>query len=65
MNIRIYPKFSFHRTDYAPLRPDVLGDGLAEEIFKDYNGQTYWLSFDMDKFIKFPKVAKPGCWVWC
>ncbi|MBA4058134.1 MAG: DUF2279 domain-containing protein, partial [Marivirga sp.] len=24
-------------------------------IFKDYNGQTYWLSFDMDKFIRFPK----------
>lgn len=52
--IRIYPKFSFHRTDYAKLRPEVLGDGLPSEIFKDYNGQTYWLSVDMDKFIRFP-----------
>ena len=57
--IRIHPKFSFHRTDFAPLRPSLLGDGLREEILKDYNGQTYWLSFDIDKFLKkenkFPK----------
>lgn len=52
--LRIYPKFSFHRTGYAPQRPDVLGNGLPDEILKDYNGQTYWLSFDMDKFIRFP-----------
>lgn len=52
---RIYPKFSFHRTDYAPLRPNVLGNGLPGEIFKDYNGQTHWLSFDMDKFLPFPR----------
>jgi len=53
--IRIQPKFSFRRTSYAPLRPDVLGDGFITELFKDYNGQTYWLSFDMDKFLRFPK----------
>ena len=52
---RIYPKFSFQRTHYAPLRPAVLGNGLAEEILKDYNGQTQWLSVDMDKFMRFPK----------
>lgn len=53
--LRIYPKFSFHQTDYAPMRPNVLGDNLVSEMFKDYNGQTYWLSFDMDKFVRFPK----------
>lgn len=52
---RIYPKFSFHRTSYAKERPEVLGDNYYGEMLKDYNGQTYWLSFDMDKFIKFPK----------
>jgi len=54
-DIRVYPKFSFHRTDYAQLRPSVLGSGLPREIFKDYNGQTYWLSFDLDKFFRFPR----------
>lgn len=53
--IRLVPKFSFHRTSYAPLRPNVLGNGLSSEILKDYNGQTYWLSVDMDKFMPFPK----------
>lgn len=53
--VRIQPKFSFHRTGYAPLRPKELGNGISEEWLKDYNGQTYWLSVDMDKFVKFPK----------
>lgn len=54
--IRIQPKFSFQRTPYPNLRDDgVLGTGPFSEIFKDYNGQTYWLSFNMDKFIPFPK----------
>lgn len=53
--ILIYPKFSFHRSDYASLRPNVLGDNAISEMFKDYNGQTYWLSLDMDKFVRFPK----------
>ena len=53
--IRIHPKFSFHRTDYAEMRSDVLGNDLPSELLKDYNGQTFWLSFDMDKFIKFPR----------
>ena len=53
--VRITPKFSFHRTSYAPLRPNVLGSDLTSEILKDYNGQTYWFSVDMDKFMPFPK----------
>ncbi len=57
---RIYPKFSFHRTEYAPLRPDVLGDNAISEMLKDYNGQTYWLSVDMDKFVRFPTWLNLG-----
>jgi uncharacterized protein YfiM (DUF2279 family) len=53
--VRIYPKFSFHQTAYAAQNPDLLGSGLSQEFLKDYNGQTYWLSADMDKFIRFPK----------
>lgn len=53
--IRIYPKFSFHPTDYADLRPNTLGDSFGSQLLKDYNGQTYWICFDMDKFMKFPE----------
>lgn len=53
--IRLIPKFSFSYTAYASQRPQVLGDNPVSEILKDYNGQTYWLSVDTDKFITFPK----------
>ncbi|HEY3402718.1 MAG TPA: DUF2279 domain-containing protein [Ohtaekwangia sp.] len=58
--IRIHPKFSFHRTEYPDNRPDVLGDDLPSELIKDYNGQTFWLSVDMDKFMQFPKWLNLG-----
>lgn len=47
--VRIHPKFSFHRTSFARDRPDVLGSGISE-VLKDYNGQTYWWSIDVGKF---------------
>lgn len=55
---RIKMKFSFHQTHYASIRPELLGETLLEQVLKDYNGQTYWLSFDIHAFIKkspFPK----------
>ena len=52
--IRIYPKFSFHTTSLAPENPNTLGTGFSQ-VIKDYNGQTYWLSVDMDKFMRFPR----------
>jgi hypothetical protein len=56
-DIRLHPKFSFRRSPYSDLRPDVLGSNLTEQILKDYNGQTYWLSVDLYAFTGggFPK----------
>ncbi|KAA9332899.1 DUF2279 domain-containing protein [Adhaeribacter soli] len=59
--IRIQPKFSFHKTRYAGLRPEVLGNSLAERALKDYNGQTYWLVVDVAKFL--PKENKYPKWL--
>jgi hypothetical protein len=55
---RIIPKFSFHTTPYASARPNVLGSNLPEQILKDYNGQTYWLSFNLHSFFKGSKIPK-------
>ena len=49
---RITPKFSFHQTKFASQRPETLGTSLNEQILKDYNGQTYWLSFNIQSFTK-------------
>ena len=55
---RIVPKFSFHTTPYASARPNVLGNSLGEQILKDYNGQTYWLSVNVHSFFKQSKIPK-------
>lgn len=55
---RIIPKFSFHTTKYADLRPELLGKSVSEQILKDYNGQTYWLSANVYSFAKTTKIPK-------
>lgn len=55
---RIQLKYSFHRTKYAQLRPDKLGNNFLEEVLKDYNGQTYWLSANISSFFKESKLPK-------
>jgi len=55
---RITPKFSFHQTQFASQRPETLGSSLNEQILKDYNGQTYWLSFNIQSFTKDNFVPK-------
>lgn len=55
---RIVPKFSFHTTQFPEYRPNVLGSNLTEQILKDYNGQTYWLSVNLSSFAKASKIPK-------
>jgi hypothetical protein len=55
--IRIQPKFSFHQTSFPEQRYKVtgsnaLGNSFTEQMLKDYNGQTYWLSMNISSFIK-------------
>lgn len=55
---RIQLKFSFHQTKYASKRPDKLGEDFFEQVLKDYNGQTYWLSVNMHSFFKDKSIPK-------
>jgi len=55
---RIIPKFSYHKTQYSNYRPNVLGSTVPEQILKDYNGQTYWLSTNLYSFSKDSKIPK-------
>jgi uncharacterized protein YfiM (DUF2279 family) len=49
---RVLLKYSFHKSKYATLRPDLLGENLLQNALKDYNGQTYWLSANIKSFLK-------------
>ncbi len=55
---RIIPKFSYHKTQYSNFRPNVFGSTFQEQILKDYNGQTYWLSTNIYSFSKGSKIPK-------
>ena len=56
---RINFKYSFHHTQFQQYRPDLLGSSWPEAFFKDYNGQSGWLTFNIEPFLKdgnkFPK----------
>lgn len=56
---RITLKYSFHTTHFPDYRPDLLGENFIQQTIKDYNGQTYWASFNIksmfcNKESKFP-----------
>lgn len=58
---RISLKFSFHRMNYQDstmnLASDIqFGSSNIERMLKDYNGQTYWLSFNLKSFLKSSKI---------
>ncbi len=55
---RIQMKFSFHTTSYAKNNPGKLGENTLQQILKDYNGQTYWLSINLWSFFKESKIPK-------
>jgi hypothetical protein len=58
---RITMKFSYHSTEYAQYRPEQLGKTSSQSILKDYNGHTYWLSFNIGSFIQ--KESRFPSWI--
>ena len=55
---RVLLKYSFSRTRFAKQNPDKLGASFLEEMIKDYNGQTIWLSANLRSFMKKSKIPK-------
>ncbi|MGB4655871.1 MAG: DUF2279 domain-containing protein [Bacteroidales bacterium] len=53
---RIKFKISAHLTPYAQHRPDVLGSNFLLRLLKDYNGQTSWVSVNINSFCKNKSV---------
>jgi hypothetical protein len=56
---RIVLKYSFHTTNYAQYRPDVLGSNFPERLLKDYNGLTHWVSINPASFLRNTSVNLP------
>ena len=57
----VHFKFSSTSSGLAPYRPSVLGNTFASQLLKDYNGQTYWASFN--PFYWFQESSAIPKWV--
>jgi hypothetical protein len=56
---RFVLKYTFHQTGYAQYRENVLGQNVAENFLKDYNGWTYWLCMNPSRIIRSEKKFFP------
>ena len=55
---RILLQYSYHGTIFPQYNPGMLGRNLPERMLKDYNGQSYWLSFNVSSFFKKANIPK-------
>ena len=58
---RVSLKFSYHGTIFPRYHPAELGSNLPQRMLKDYNGQSYWLSFNIASFL--PATANFPRWL--
>jgi hypothetical protein len=58
---RFLVKYSYHPTQYTQYRPELLGDNLIQNMLKDYNGMSFWLSGNIHSFL--PKSSKFPRWL--
>lgn len=49
---RIQPKFSYNNNKSKGINTENIGNNFGERLFKNYDGQTFWLSFNVNSFAK-------------
>ena len=55
---RIQFKYTFYPSKYADLNPELLGKNTIQQMVKDYNAQTIWLSCNLHGFMPKSKLPK-------
>ena len=56
---RISLKYSYSPSKWAKFNPNQLGSNHFERALKDYNGQTYWLSFNLKSLLSIKSGEFP------
>ncbi|ALO14484.1 hypothetical protein L21SP5_00813 [Salinivirga cyanobacteriivorans] len=49
-------KYGYRASPYASKKPEILGENMALRLIKDYNAQSYWLSFSINKVTGLEKI---------
>lgn len=52
-------KWSVHYSPYAKYNPAQLGSNLPERMIKDYNGQTFWISANLNSLGLYKQKLPP------
>lgn len=56
---KIQLKYSYSPTKWAAENPDQLGKGHLARALKDYNGQTYWITFNIKSLLNIENKNFP------
>ncbi len=58
---RFVLKYSYHPSKYPQYNPELLGTNIIQNLVKDYNGMSIWVSGNIHSFL--PKHAKFPRWL--
>ena len=56
---RILIKYSYSRSDLSYQNSELFGDNFFQRTFKDYNGQTYWISMNINSIFRLDNSQFP------
>ena len=56
---RILIKYSYSRSDLSYQNSELFGDNFFQRTFKDYNGQTYWISMNINSIFRVENSQFP------
>ena len=56
---RILIKYSYSRSDLSYENSELFGDNFFQRTFKDYNGQTYWISMNINSMFRVDNSQFP------
>ena len=57
---KILIKYSYSRSDMSYENEELFGDNFFQRTFKDYNGQTYWISMNVNSMLKTNNFQFPN-----
>jgi len=57
---KIQLKYSYSPTKWANINPGQLGKNHLERSLKDYNGQTYWITFNINSILNIENSNIPN-----
>jgi len=56
---KVLLKYSFRPSPFAKCNPELLGENFLQQSIKDYNGQTYWASFNIKSILNIKNETFP------